>query len=73
MHRPVYQVCDNSSCSMKIKVKGRSRLQQLAAVLRLGSGLLAGGRRKCRTASGGCPDTHKSLRKVLGNYTEVRY
>ncbi len=40
MHRPVYQVCDNTSCSIKIRVIWRTPLLQLAAEFRLGSGLL---------------------------------
>ena len=72
MHRPVYQVCDSSSCSIHVKVKRRTPLLQLAADFRLGSDLLAGGPRKSLTASGGSPAIHKSLSKAIEAYTEVR-
>ncbi len=53
MHRALYQVCYNSSCSAKIKVDRRTRLLQLIAVFNPGDGLLSGGPRKCLNASGG--------------------
>ena len=56
---------------MKIKVNRHTPLLRPAAEFRLGSSLLAGGPRKCLTASGGCPSTHKSLRKVLEGFPEV--
>jgi hypothetical protein len=34
MHRPVYQVCDTSSCNVKIKVKRQTPLLLLAAEVR---------------------------------------
>ena len=35
MQRPVYQVCDSSSCSKKMKVKRRTPLRLLVAEFRL--------------------------------------